>query len=228
MTSLPQRNPKEDRLIAPGNSALVIIDYQPLQLYTVQSMASGSMINNMIALTRLAKVFDLPIVLSTVNVSNGVNPDTVPQLRSEIPDVRSYDRTQINAWEDREFQNAVKQTGMQKLIMCALWTEACLLFPTLDALAEGFEVYPVTDAVGGTTLEAHKTALRHMREAGARPTTWNSVACQLQRDWARQDTVKGFLQTVIEQNQDWGWYEELRGSGAQVDRNKVPVQAGAR
>jgi nicotinamidase-related amidase len=228
MTSLPMRDPKQDRLIAPGNSALVIIDYQPLQMYTVQSMERGRMINNMIALTRLAKVFDMPIVLSTVNVSNGVNPDTVTQLRSEIPDVRSYDRTQINAWEDREFQAAVKATGRQKLIMCALWTEASLLFPTLDALSEGFEVCPVVDAVGGTTIQAHKTALRHMTEAGARPTTWNSVACQLQRDWARQDTVKGFMQTVIEQNQDWGWYEELRGSGNQIDRNRVPVGAGSR
>ncbi len=209
MTSLPMRDPKQDRLIAPGNSALVIIDYQPLQMYTVQSMERGRMINNMIALTRLAKVFDMPIVLSTVNVSNGMNPDTVTQLRSEIPDVRCYDRTQINAWEDQEFQAAVKAAGRQKLIMCALWTE-------------------VVDAVGGTTIQAHKTALRHMTEAGARPTTWNSVACQLQRDWARQDTVKGFMQTVIEQNQDWGWYEELRGSGNQIDRNRVPVGAGSR
>jgi nicotinamidase-related amidase len=132
------------------------------------------------------------------------------------------DRTQINAWEDREFQAAVKATGRQKLIMCALWTEACLLFLTLDALSEGFEVYPVVDAVGGTTVEAHKTALRHMQEAGARPTTWNSVACQLQRDWSRSDTVKGFMHAVIEQNQDWGWYEELRGSG----HLQVSVSAG--
>lgn len=205
------RDPEKDHLLTPKNAALVLIDYQPPQIYTVRSMEMGRMINNVIALTRLAKVFGLPIVLSTVNVS--VNKDTIPQLKSEIPDVRSYDRTQINAWEDAEFVAAVKATRRRKLLMGALWTEACLLFPTLDAIKEGYEIYPVVDALGGTTIEAHQTALQRMYQAGAQPTTWNLVACELQRDWARKETVKGFLQTVIDQNGDWGWYEELRGAG---------------
>jgi len=220
MTSLPIRDPGKDHLLTPKNAALVLIDYQPPQIYTVRSMETGRMINNVIALTRLAKVFGLPIVLSTVNVSNGVNQDTIPQLKSEIPNVRSYDRTQINAWEDAEFVAAVKATGRRKLLMGALWTEACLLFPTLDALKEGYEIYPVVDALGGTTVEAHQIALQRMYQAGAQPTSWNSVACELQRDWARKETVKGFLQTVIEQNEDWGWYEELRGAGK---KGAIPV-----
>jgi nicotinamidase-related amidase len=224
MVSLPIRDPVQDHLITPRNSALVIIDYQPLQMYTVHSMEPGRMINNMIALTRLAKVFGVPIILSTVNVSDGMNPDTVAELKNEIPDVRSYDRTQINAWEDREFQEAVKGTGRGKLIMCALWTEASLLFPTLDALREGYDVWPVTDAVGGTTPESHQVALRTMQHAGAKLTTWNSAACMLQRDWARKETVPGFMETVIDQNLDWGWYEELRGSGK---RQEPPVLVGA-
>lgn len=218
MTSLPMRDPEKDHLLTPKNCALVLIDYQPPQIYTVRSMETGRMINNVITLTRLAKVFGLPIVLSTVNVS--VNQDTIPQLKSEIPDVRSYDRTQINAWEDKEFVAAVKATGRRKLLMGALWTEACLLFPTLDAIKEGYEIYPVVDALGGTTIEAHQTALQRMYQAGAQLTTWNSVACELQRDWARKETVKGFLQTVIDQNEDWGWYEELRGAGK---KGAVPV-----
>lgn len=225
MVSLPIRDPVQDHLLTPKNSALVIIDYQPLQMYTVHSMEPGRMIGNMIALTRLAKVFNVPIILSTVNVTTGVNPDTIEQLRNEIPDVRSYDRTQINAWEDREFLEAVKGTGRRKLIMCALWTEACLLFPALDALHEGYSVWPVTDAVGGTTPESHQIALQTMQAAGANLTTWNSVACMLQRDWARQETVPGFLKTVIDQNLDWGWYEELRGAGK---REEPFVLAGAK
>lgn len=213
MTSLPIRDAAKDELLAPKNAALVLIDYQPLQIYTERSMEPGRLINNVVTMANLAKAFDLPIVLSTVNVSNGVNPDTVLQLKSAIPDVRSYDRTQINAWEDAEFVAAVKATGRKKLMMCALWTEACLLFPTLDALRDGYEVYPVVDAVAGTTLEAHQTALQHMSQMGAHLTSWNSAACQLQRDWARKETVQGFLQTVINQNEDWGWYEELRGAG---------------
>lgn len=213
MVSMPIRDPAKDHLLTPKNSVLLLIDYQPPQIYTVRSMETGRMINNIIALTRLAKVFEVPIVLSTVNVTSGVNPDTIPQLRSEISDLRSYDRTQINAWEDKEFNAAVKATGRRKLLVGALWTEACLLFPTIDALKEGYEVYPVVDALGGTTLEAHQTALQRVSQAGAQLTTWNSVACELQRDWARTDTVEGFLQTVIDENEDWGWYEELRGRG---------------
>jgi nicotinamidase-related amidase len=216
MTSLPTRDPAKDHLLTPANSALVLIDYQPPQIYTVRSMETGRMIGNVTALTRLAKVFRLPIVLSTVNVSNGVNPDTIPQLKRELPDVRSYDRTQINAWEDGEFVAAVKATGRRKLLMCALWTEACLLFPTLDALKEGYEVYPVVDALGGTTKEAHETALHRAFQAGAQLTSWNSVACELQRDWARTETAAGFVQTVVDQNEDWGWYEELRGTASKA------------
>ncbi len=222
MTSLPIRDPERDHLLTPKNAALLIIDYQPLQIYTMRSMEPGRLINNVVTLANLGKTFDLPILLTTVNVNTGVNPDTIPQLKAVLRNVPSYDRTQINAWEDREYLEAVKATGRRKLIMAALWTEACLLFPTLDALKEGYDVYPVVDAVGGTTIEAHQTALQQMAQAGAKLIAWNSIACELQRDWARKETVQGFLQTVIDQNDDWGWYEELRGAGK---RGAVPVGA---
>ncbi|GHO47046.1 hydrolase [Ktedonospora formicarum] len=225
MTSLPIRDPMQDHLLTPKNAALVLIDYQPLQIYTVKSMNSGDLINNVVTLARLAKVFELPIVLTTVNVKTGVNPDTIPQLKEALSGVKSYDRTSINTWEDKETVAAIKATGRRKLIIGALWTEACLLFPTLDALKEGYEVYPVVDALGGTTSMAHETALRRIEQAGAHLVTWNAVACELQRDWARKETVKGFLQTVIDQNTDWGWFEELRGAGK---RSAAPVAAGAR
>ena len=150
MTSLPIRNQEEDHLLTPKNSVLILIDYQPPQVFTTKSMDRQQMINNVVALTKIAKNFGLPIILTTVNVTNGVNPDTIPQLRSVIPDVRSIDRTTINSWEDEQFLKAVKATGRKKLIMAALWTEACLIFPALDALKEGYEVYPVIDALGGT------------------------------------------------------------------------------
>ena len=121
---------------------------------------------------------------------------------------------EINSWEDQEFVAAVKATGRKKLIMCALWTEACLLFPALDALSEGYEVYPVTDAVGGTSPESHRAALERMVQAGARPTTWNSVHCELQRDWARTKTVPGLVQILMEHGQA-GWFLSL-----EAHRNK--------
>ncbi|WP_218004559.1 isochorismatase family protein [Microtetraspora niveoalba] len=119
-------------------------------------------------------------------------------MRQALDGLPTYDRTSINAWEDREFVEAVKATGRRKLVMAALWTEACLTFPTLDALREGYQVYPVTDAVGGTSLAAHETALRRVEQAGARPITWVQLLCELQRDWARKETVGDFTRLFIE------------------------------
>ncbi|HAJ55885.1 MAG TPA: hydrolase, partial [Lactobacillus sp.] len=114
---------------------------------------------------KLAKIYQVPIVLSTVNVKSGRNKDTIPDLKKVLGDQPSIDRTSINAWQDQNFVEAVKATGRKKLVMAALWTEACLTFPTLDALAEGFQVYPVVDAVGGTSKIAHETALRRVEQA---------------------------------------------------------------
>ena len=208
MKSTPARDPKNDILLAPGNAALILIDYQPPQVSTVESIDRQKLINNVVALAKTAKLFDLPIILSTVNVSNGVNEDTIPQLAEVLKGVKPVDRTSINSWEDEEFLAAVKATGRKKLIMGALWTEACLLFPTLDALSEGYEVYPVTDAVGGTSPESHRAALERMIHAGAKPTTWISVHCELQRDWARANTVPGFVQAVVEHGRP-GWFLNL-------------------
>ncbi len=208
MKSTAIRDPKKDIMLSPGNAVLILIDYQPPQVSTVDSMDRFTLINNVVALAKTAKLYELPIILSTVNVSNGVNEDTIPQLREVLTGVKPIDRTSINSWEDQDFVNAVKATRRKKLIMGALWTEACLLFPTLDALNEGYEVYPVTDAVGGTSPEAHRAALERMVQAGARPTTWNSVHCELQRDWNRTKTVPGFIQGFIE-NGPPGWFFKL-------------------
>ncbi len=211
MRSTPLRKPEKDILLAPGNAALILIDYQPPQVSTVESMDKFMLINNVVALAKTAKLYDLPVILSTVNVSNGVNEDTIPQLASVLKDVKPIDRTSVNSWEDQDFLDAVKATGRKKLIIGALWTEACLLFPSLDALSEGYEVYPVIDAVGGTSLEAHRAALERIVQAGGRPTTWNSVHCELQRDWNRTKTVPGFVQGFIE-NGMAGWFFNLEAT----------------
>jgi nicotinamidase-related amidase len=138
----------------------------------------------------------LPIVLSTVNVANGQGP-TLPELKAVLSDSDEIDRTQINSWEDVEFRRAVEATGRKKLIMAALWTEVCLAFPALDALREGFEVYPVVDAVAGTSPEAHRAGLERIVQAGAQPISWVSLACELQRDWARVETVPDVVDIVL-------------------------------
>lgn len=198
MTSMNARSAEDDRLLSPGNAALVIIDYQPVQVNSIASMDRQLLVDNIAGLTKTARAYQVPVVHSTVNVESGLNSPAIPQLREHVSDLPTYDRTSINAWEDREFVEAVRATGRTKLIMAALWTEACLTFPTLDALAEGYEVYPAVDAIGGTSLAAHDAALRRVEHAGAQPTSWVQVLCELQRDWARQDTVEDFLRIFIE------------------------------
>jgi len=189
MSNSPIRNQKDDHLITPQNSVLVIIDYQPTQVNSINSMLREQLINRIVSVAELAKGFEIPIVLSTVNVANGKNKSTIPRLAKVLEGIPSYDRTTINAWEDVEFYNAVKITGRKKIIMAALWTEACLAFPTLDALREGYEVYPIVDAVGGTSIIAHEIALRRVEQAGAKLISLVQLACELQRDWNRTDTA---------------------------------------
>jgi nicotinamidase-related amidase len=190
------RDPTADRLLTPQNSALVVIDYQPSQVQTVTSIDRGLLVNNIVSVARVATTFGLPVVLSTINVANGQQP-TVPELRSALAAFDEIDRTEINSWENTPFRRAVEATGRKKLIMAALWTEVCLAFPTLDALREGFEVYPVVDAVGGTSPEAHRAGLERIVQAGAQPISWVSLACELQRDWARTDTVADVVDIVL-------------------------------
>ena len=197
MTSLPPRDPTADPLLTPQNAALVVIDYQPVQVTSIASMDRHALVDNIVSVVKLARLFQLPIVLSTVNVATGKNAPTIHQIRDLLPDSRELDRTQINAWEDREFQAAVKATGRKKIVMTALWTEACLTFPTLDMLREGYEIYPVVDAVGGTSARAHRAALERVQQAGAHLISWVQLACELQRDWVRAGTAKEFSEILF-------------------------------
>jgi nicotinamidase-related amidase len=198
MTSFPTiRDPSTDRLLTPQNAALVIIDFQPVQVSSIQSMEKRSLVANITAVAKTAKLYGLPTVLSTVNVATGRNQPIIPQLAAIFPEVAPIDRTSINAWEDADFVAAVRATGRKKLIIAALWTEVCLVHPALDALAEGYDVYPVVDAVGGTSRLAHEAGLQRLVQAGAQPTSWVQLICELQRDWNRAETVPGFSEILF-------------------------------
>lgn len=198
MTSQAIRDPQNDELLTPQNAALIIIDFQPVQVNSIASMDRQTLVNNIVGVAKLGVAYGLPIVFSSVNVKTGLNKPPIVQLRKVLGDITTYDRTTINAWEDTEFNQAVKATKRKKLIMAALWTEACLTYPALDALCEGYEVYPVVDAVGGTSVEAHQAALRRIEQAGAKPIGWVQLACELRCDWIRKDTVPAFMDIFIE------------------------------
>lgn len=174
-------------LLDPTNCVLILIDHQPQMFFGVESTHRETIINNVTALAKTAKVFNVPTILTTVAAKTFSGP-LIPQVQSVFPDIKPIDRTSMNSWEDKNFVDAVKKTGRKKLVIAALWTEVCLAFPALSALQEGYEVYAVLDASGGTTKEAHKAAVGRMLQAGVVPVTWVQFMCELQRDWARQET----------------------------------------
>src|ERR1039457_6650033 len=168
MTSQAICDPLADHLITPQNAALVLIDYQPSQFATVRSMEPDLLLKNIVSTIKKARAFGPPI-----------------------------DRTSVNSWEDADFVAAVHSTGRRKLIFCALWTEVCMAFAALDALREGYEVYPVVDAIGGTSIEAHRAGIERVVQAGGVPIGWVSLACELQRDWNRLETVPQIVEIVL-------------------------------
>ena len=197
MTSAPVRDPLADHLITPQNVAFLLIDYQPAQIATVRSMDHDLLLKNAVSTVRTIKTFGVPVVHSTVNVASGQGQPTLPELADLMQDDKPLDRTTVNSWEDIEFLEAVRATGRRKLILCALWTEVCMAFTALDALREGYEVYPVVDAIGGTSPEAHRAGLERVIQAGGQPVGWVSLACELQRDWGRLDTVPAIVEIVL-------------------------------
>jgi nicotinamidase-related amidase len=197
MTSAPVRDPLSDHLITPENSAFLLIDYQPSQIAGVHSMDRALLLKNAVSTVRTIKTFGVPVVHSTINVASGRGQPTLPELASLLEDDKPLDRTTTNSWEDIEFLQAVRSTGRRKLIICALWTEICMAFTALDALREGYEVYPVVDAIGGTSPEAHRAGLDRVIQAGGQPISWVALAVELQRDWARQDTVAAIIEIVL-------------------------------
>ena len=197
MTSAPVRDPIADHLITPENAAFLLIDYQPAQIGAVRSMDTALLLKNAVSTVRIIKTFGVPVVHSTVNVTSGRGQPTLPDLAALLAEDKPLDRTTVNSWEDIEFLRAVHATGRRKLIICALWTEICMAFTALDALHEGYEVYPVVDAIGGTSPEAHRAGLERVTQAGGKPVSWVSLSCELQRDWAREDTVDAVIEIVL-------------------------------
>ena len=200
-TSSSNPNPKAGlgALLSPDNCVLLLIDHQPFQFAGLRSHDPQTIINNVLGLTKAAKAFGVPTLFTTVVEDRG--GFLLKQLQDVFPDQKPIDRTWINAWEDDRVVEWVRKTGRKKVVIAALWTEICLAMPAIQAAGEGYEVYAVTDASGGVSLEAHDMAIRRMIQAGVTPITWGVFGSELQRDWARTETVPAVAQTLVEH---WG------------------------
>ncbi|MFC4502680.1 MULTISPECIES: hydrolase [Streptomyces] len=190
-------------LLTPGNCAVLFVDHQPQMFFGTGSGDRTAIINATVGLAKAARTFEVPVVLSTVAAESFSGP-LLPQLADVFPEQKIIDRTTMNAWEDLAFVDAVKATGRKKLVIAGLWTEVCVVMPTLSALAQGYEVYVVTDACGGVTPQAHEHAVQRMVQGGAVPVTWVQVLLELQRDWARAETYGATTGVVKEHGGAYG------------------------
>jgi nicotinamidase-related amidase len=185
-----------DAMLTPDNCVLILIDHQPFQVSAVKNIDVALMINNTVMLAKSAKAYNVPTLLTTVVKDRGGN--LMKPLQDVFPEQKPLDRTFINTWEDKNVVQWVEKTGRKKLVMAALWTEICLAFPVIHALGDGYEVYFVTDASGGTSVEAHEMGIQRMIQAGAIPITSGVFGAELQRDWAREKTVPGLAQILLD------------------------------
>ncbi|MBT0383050.1 hydrolase [Morganella morganii] len=190
-------------LLNSQNSAVIFIDHQPQMAFGVANIDRQQLKNNTVGLAKAAKIFNVPTIYTSVETES-FSGYIWPELLAVHPESKPIERTSMNSWEDQKFVEAVKATGRKKLVMAALWTEVCLNFPTLMAIEAGYEVYIVTDASGGTSVDAHERSIDRMVQAGAVPVTWQQVLLEYQRDWSRKETYDAVMGLVQEHSGAYG------------------------
>jgi len=196
MPQIPVR-PKlsEKGLLTPDNCVVAIIDLQPQMLFGVGSADRQTIINSNLVLTKAARVFDVPVVLSTVE-TKGFSGNMWPQIQAIFPKQEPIERTTMNSWDDRNFVSAIEKSGRKKIVLAGLWTETCIALPTVQAIHDGYEIYVAEDCCGDLSPLAHENAMKRAIQAGAKPVTALSVMLEWQRDWAAKGTYDAVMDIV--------------------------------
>ena len=185
----------EKGLLTPDNCVVAIIDLQPQMLFGVANFDRQSVINNNLVLTKAARVFDVPVVLSTVE-SKSFSGQMWPQIQAVFPGQAPIERSTMNSWDDENFVAAIRKSGRKKIVLAGLWTETCVALPTVQAIHDGYEVFVVEDCCGDVSALAHDNAMRRVVQAGAKPVTALSVMLEWQRDWAQKGTYDAVMDIV--------------------------------
>ena len=190
-------------LLDPAQTVVLIIDHQPQMYFGIEGTARTAIENNVVALAKAAKLFNVPCILTTVEAKT-FSGYMYSKLQAVYPDVTPIDRTSINSWEDANVKAAINATKRKKVIIAGLWTEACVLFPALSMIEDGFDVYVATDACGGASKDAHNMAIMRMTQKNVHPITSMQAMLEWQRDWANKDTYQGIMAIVKEHGGAYG------------------------
>lgn len=192
-----------DMLLKPEECVMLLVDFQGGLGFGVESMPRQVVINNAVALARTAVAFKVPVVAST-SASRVYSGPLLPALQEALPAVKAIERRSMNVWEDDTARNAVFAANRKRLIVAGFLTEACVSFPVLSALRDGFEVFVVADTCGGLTPIGHEAALRRLEQAGARLTSWIQLLLEFQRDWTRHETYEAARAIVVANGGGYG------------------------
>jgi len=196
MASNPRRTKRSEKgLLTPDNCVVAIIDLQPQMLFGVSNFDRQTIINNNQVLSKAARVFDVPVVLSTVETKS-FSGNMWPQIQAIFPNQKPIERSSMNSWDDKNFVAAIEKTGRKKIVLSGLWTETCVALPTIQAIHDGYEVYVVEDCCGDVNQLSHDNAMKRVVQAGAKPVTALSVMLEWQRDWAEKDTYDAVMDIV--------------------------------
>lgn len=191
-------------VLTPDNCQMIFIDQQPQMAFGVQSIDRQVLKNNVVALAKSAKVFNIPTIITTVETKS-FSGNTFPELLDVFPGKEILERTSMNSWDDQKVRDALKANGKKKVVVSGLWTEVCNNTFALCAMLEGdYEIYMVADASGGTSKEAHDFAMQRMIQAGVIPVTWQQVMLEWQRDWAHKETYNAVMDIVREHSGAYG------------------------
>lgn len=182
-------------MLTPSDCTVALIDYQPAMFSGVHSHDRTTIIQNVQIVAKAARLFKVPTILTTV-AAESFSGALISEITDIFPGQTPIDRTSINAWLDQNFKKAVVNAGRKKIVLAGLWTEACVLFPTLDLLKAGYDVYVPTDACGDITREAHERAVQRLVQAGGVPVTSLQFLFELQQDWARSETYNGCMEIM--------------------------------
>ena len=185
----------EKGLLTPDNCVVAIIDLQPQMLFGLANFDRHMIINNNVALAKATRVFEVPVVLTTVETKS-FSGYVWPQVQAVFPNQTPIERTTMNSWDDKNFVAAIEATGRKKIVLSGLWTETCVALATIQAIYDGYEVYVVEDCCGDISQLAHDNAMKRVIQAGAKPVTSLSVLLEWQRDWAEKDTYDAVMDIV--------------------------------
>ena len=222
----------EKGLLTPDNCVVAVIDLQPQMLFGVANFDRQMVINNNVALLKAAKVFEIPVVLSTVETKS-FSGNMWPQIQAVFPNQTPIERTSMNSWDDKNFVAAIERSGKRKIVLTGLWTETCVALPTVQAIHDGYEIYVVEDCCGDVNQLSHDNAMKRVIQAGAKPVTVLSVMLEWQRDWAERDSYDAIMDIVKNHFGAYGVgveyaYTMVHGAAAtKYPEYVVPVAAAA-